>query len=254
MQTAIDIRELSFSYKDAFHKGKSVLKKITISVEQGDTVGFLGANGAGKTTAIKILLGLLKPESGEVTILGEQAGSLAIRRKIGYLPERPCYYGYLTSEELLRMYAGLFGLDKKTADRRINYLLELVELDKCRKMFLKHYSKGMLHRIGLAQALINSPDILILDEPTSGLDPCGKMSVRRIINGFKNQGKTIFFSSHELSEVELICDKVAIINNGELICYILLREILDSVKSMYKEDIPNKLEKYFLKTITEVSD
>ena len=254
MQAAIDIRELSFSYKDGFRNKKSVLNKLTISVAEGDTVGFLGINGAGKTTAIKILLGLLKQESGEVTILGKQAGSLAIRKKIGYLPEHPCYYWYLTSEELLRMYAGLFRLDKKTTNKRIDYLLELVELNKCRKMLLKHYSKGMLHRIGLAQALINFPDILILDEPTSGLDPCGKMSVRKIINDFKAQGKTIFFSSHELSEVELICDKVAIINSGKLVCYSTLEVILDSIKNTYREDVPNKLERYFLKTITEVNN
>lgn len=251
MGTVIDIQKLDFSYRFGLRTRKTVLKKLTLSVAKADIFGFLGPNGAGKTTAIKILLGLLKPDSGTVSILGEPAGSLEARRKIGYLPEAAYYYWYLTSEEILRMYAGLFGLDKDTTDRRIDDLLKLVDLDKDRNTLLKYYSKGMLHRVGLAQALINDPEVLILDEPTSGLDPLGRMKVRQIIKDLAGQGKTIFFSSHELSEVELICNKVAIIMDGRIICHDSLQAILDYIQRTYPEDVPNKLERYFLSIIGE---
>lgn len=249
MQTVIDIENLSFSYQVAFKKRIEALKELTLAVAEGDIVGFLGANGAGKTTTIKLLLGLLKPDKGNVFVSGEPAGSLEVRRKIGYLPELAYYYRYLTSEEILRMYGGLFGLSRETIDERIDRLLKLVELDNHRRTPLKYYSKGMLHRIGLAQALINDPQLLIFDEPTSGLDPPGRMKVRQIVKDLKNQGKTIFFSSHELSEVELVCDKVAIIEAGRLISYDTLQAVLQAISQRYGEDIPNKLERYFLDSI-----
>lgn len=251
MQPVINIERLNFSYRVGARTRKPALRELTLSVGKGDIVGFLGANGAGKTTAIKILLGLMKPDSGDVSILGKPAGSLEIRRKIGYLPEIAYYYWYLTAEEILRMYAGLFGLDRRLTERRIDELLKLVELDKDRKTLLKYYSKGMLHRVGVAQALINDPEVLILDEPTSGLDPTGRMKVRQIIEDLKIKGKTIFFSSHELSEVELVCDKIAIIDKGRIICFDTLETILSSITQTSEEDIPNKLERYFIKTISE---
>jgi ABC-2 type transport system ATP-binding protein len=162
------------------------------------------------------LLGFVPPTRGTAFLFGIDVRQPIARQRIGYLPEMTYYYKFLTAEELLRFYARIFGIPCREADERIDRLLKLVELEPARKRLIRTYSKGMQQRVGLAQALINDPDLLVLDEPTSGLDPLGRMKVREIIQRLKNEGKTVFFSSHELGEVETVCDRVAIINQGEL--------------------------------------
>jgi ABC-2 type transport system ATP-binding protein len=195
---------------------KIALNRLDLEVKVGEVFGFLGPNGAGKTTTINVLLGFVPPTGGGASLFGIDVRQPIARQRIGYLPEMTYYYKFLTAEELLRFYARIFGLPRAEADKRINQLLQLVELESARQRPIKSYSKGMQQRVGLAQALINNPDLLILDEPTSGLDPLGRMKVREIIQRLKNEGKTVFFSSHELGEVETVCDRVAIINEGEL--------------------------------------
>ncbi len=207
---------VEFTSREFRQAAKVALGCLDLEVNAGEVFGFLGPNGAGKTTTINVLLGFVPPTSGAAYLFGIDVRQPIARQRIGYLPEMTYYYKFLTAEELLRFYARIFGLSRTEADRRIDRLLKLVELECAGKRPIKSYSKGMQQRVGLAQALINNPDLLILDEPTSGLDPLGRMKVREIIQRLKNEGKTVFFSSHELGEVETVCDRVAIINQGEL--------------------------------------
>ena len=195
---------------------KVALQGLNLAVYPGETFGFLGPNGAGKTTTMNVLLGFVNATSGRAELFGQDVRQPIARQRIGYLPELTYYYKFLTAEELLRFYARIFNIPKNERERRIDDVLKLVELDHARKRQIKTYSKGMQQRAGLAQALINNPDLLILDEPTSGLDPIGRMKVREIIQRLKSEGKTVFFSSHEMGEVETICDRVAILYQGEL--------------------------------------
>jgi ABC-2 type transport system ATP-binding protein len=195
---------------------KVALYGLNLSVFPGEVFGFLGPNGAGKTTTMNVLLGFVQPTSGDASIFGTSVRHPIARQRIGYLPELTYYYKFLSAEELLRFYAKIFRIPKRETEARIDSVLKLVELEHARKRTIKTYSKGMQQRVGLAQALINNPDLLILDEPTSGLDPLGRMKVREIIQRLKQEGKTVFFSSHELGEVETVCDRVAIMSNGEL--------------------------------------
>jgi len=195
---------------------KVALKGLNLAVHPGEVFGFLGPNGAGKTTTMNVLLGFVNATSGNAYLFGQNVRDPIARQRIGYLPELTYYYKFLTAEELLRFYARIFNIPKLERERRIDNVLKLVELDHARKRQIKTYSKGMQQRVGLAQALINNPDLLILDEPTSGLDPIGRLKVRELIQRLKNEGKTVFFSSHELGEVETICDRVAILYEGEL--------------------------------------
>ncbi|MGO8838503.1 MAG: ABC transporter ATP-binding protein [Limisphaerales bacterium] len=207
---------VEFTSREFRQSTKVALLSLDLEVNEGEVFGFLGPNGAGKTTAINVLLGFVPPTRGTAYLFGIDVRQPIARQRIGYLPEMTYYYKFLTAEELLRFYACIFGLSRTETDKRIDQLLKLVELEHARKRPIKSYSKGMQQRVGLAQALINNPDLLILDEPTSGLDPLGRMKVREIIQRLKNEGKTVFFSSHELGEVETVCDRVAIINQGEL--------------------------------------
>src|SRR5580698_10385385 len=195
---------------------KVALAGLDLEVRAGEVFGFLGPNGAGKTTTMNVLLGFVQPTSGAASLFGIDVRQPIARQRIGYLPELTYYYKFLTAEELLRYYATIFGLSRGEMDQRIDRLLKLVELEHARKRPIRSYSKGMQQRVGLAQALINNPDLLVLDEPTSGLDPLGRMKVREIIERLKNEGKTVFFASHELGEVETVCDRVAIVHEGEL--------------------------------------
>ena len=195
---------------------KVALNGLDLEVRAGEVFGFLGPNGAGKTTTMNVLLGFVPPTSGAASLFGIDVRQPIARQRIGYLPELTYYSTILKAGALLRFYAKIFGIPRAEADRRIDELLKLVELEHARKRPIKSYSKGMQQRAGLAQALINNPDLLVLDEPTSGLDPIGRMKVREIIQRLKNEGKTVFFSSHELGEVETVCDRVAIIHQGEL--------------------------------------
>jgi len=195
---------------------KRAVNGLNLSVRSGEVFGFLGPNGAGKTTTMNVLLGFTQASSGDAYLFGTTVREPIARQRIGYLPELTYYYKFLTAEELLRFYARIFKIPRAEADGRIDRVLKLVELEHARSRQIKTYSKGMQQRVGLAQALINNPDLLILDEPTSGLDPIGRMKVREIIQRLKSEGKTVFFSSHELGEVETVCDRVAILHQGEL--------------------------------------
>jgi len=243
MNTIIETRNLTVEYK-AQSRGqpkKRALKGLNLKVHQGEVFGFLGPNGAGKTTTMNVLLGFVNPTAGDAFLFEVNVREPIARQRIGYLPELTYYYKFLTAEELLRFYAKVFRIPRAEADRRIDALLKLVELEHARKRPIKTYSKGMQQRVGLAQALINNPDLLILDEPTSGLDPLGRMKVREIIQRLKNEGRTVLFSSHELGEVETVCDRVAIINEGEL-------KVEGSVSALVEQHNTN-LEQVFLKIV-----
>ena len=209
------IEQLCVVYKSG-SQVKRAVNGLNLSVAPGEVFGFLGPNGAGKTTTMNVLLGFTPATSGDAYLFGTTVREPIARQRIGYLPELTYYYKFLSAEELLRFYARIFRIPRAEAGRRIDAVLKLVELDHARKRQIKTYSKGMQQRVGLAQALINDPDLLILDEPTSGLDPIGRMKVREIIQRLRSEGKTVFFSSHELGEVETVCDRVAILDQGEL--------------------------------------
>ncbi|HEX3718749.1 MAG TPA: ABC transporter ATP-binding protein [Verrucomicrobiae bacterium] len=195
---------------------KVAVKDLTFQVRQGEVFGFLGPNGAGKTTTMNVLLGFTRATRGDAYLFGTNVREPIARQRIGYLPELTYYYKFLNAEELLRLYATIFKIPRKKVEHLVDAALKLVDLEHARKRLIKTYSKGMQQRVGLAQALVNDPDLLILDEPTSGLDPLGRMKVREIIQRLKNEGKTVFFSSHELGEVETVCDRVVILHEGEL--------------------------------------
>lgn len=218
MKPIVEIKDLRVEYRGRGigQPARLAVDGLTLNVHTGEVFGFLGPNGAGKTTTMNVLLGFVNPTAGEASLFGVNVREPIARQRIGYLPELTYYYKFLTAEELLRFYARIFRIPRAETERRIDNLLKLVELEAVRKRTIKTYSKGMQQRIGLAQALINNPDLLILDEPTSGLDPVGRMKVREIIQRLKNDGKTVFFSSHELGEVETICDRVAILHQGKL--------------------------------------
>ena len=218
MNSVVELKNLCVTYRarSSRQPAKQAVKDLSLRVGAGEVFGFLGPNGAGKTTTMNVLLGFVSATGGEARLFDVNVRDPIARQRIGYLPELTYYYKFLTAEELLRFYAQIFSVPTAEAGRRIDALLKLVELEHARKRPIKTYSKGMQQRVGLAQALINNPDLLILDEPTSGLDPLGRMKVREIIQRLKSEGKTVFFSSHELGEVETVCDRVAIIANGEL--------------------------------------
>jgi len=195
----------------------TVLDGLTLSIGQGQIYGFLGPNGSGKTTTLKILLGLMHATTGRVEVLGKPAGNVMVRKRIGFLPESPYFYDYLTAEEFLTFYGHLAGLDRVELNKKVTHLLEIVGLVDARTRQLRKFSKGMLQRVGLAQALIHDPELVILDEPMSGLDPVGRKQVRDLILGLRDQGKTVFFSTHIIPDVEMICDRVGVIAKGKLL-------------------------------------
>jgi len=193
------------------------VRSLTLEVPRGEVFGFLGPNGAGKTTSMRMLLGLAAPSDGRARVLGRPAGDVAIRRKIGFLPEHFSFYDWLTATELLRFHGRLYGMSPADLRRRVPALLDLVGLTDHADKHLRHFSKGMLQRIGLAQALLNDPELIFLDEPTSGLDPVGRRLVRDVIKAQRERGATVFLNSHLLSEVEITCDRVAFIKHGEVL-------------------------------------
>ena len=203
------------------------LKDLNLEVEKGEIFGFLGPNGAGKTTTIKILVGLIKPTAGKAWVMNQPAGSVLAREKLGFLPEQPYFYDYLTGEEFLNFCSQFFPFTEGERKKRINYLMELVGLERARDLALRKYSKGMLQRIGLAQALLNDPKLVILDEPLTGLDPIGRKEMRDIIAQLGEENKTVFFSTHILSDVEVICDRVGIIHQGKLLGVGLLEDLYE---------------------------
>jgi ABC-2 type transport system ATP-binding protein len=218
VNTVLEIKDLrvEFPSRELGERTKLAVDGLNLTVQSGEVFGFLGPNGAGKTTTMNVLLGFVNATSGSASIFGVDVRQPIARQRIGYLPELTYYYKFLSTEELLRFYARIFRIAPAERERRIDAVLKLVDLEAARKRLIKTHSKGMQQRVGLAQALINDPDLLILDEPTSGLDPLGRMKVRQIIQRLKDQGKTVFFSSHELGEVETVCDRVAILHEGRL--------------------------------------
>lgn len=225
---AIDVRDLTKSFRTGHLRAvyRPALKGLTFSVARGETFGYLGPNGSGKTTTLKILIGLLFPDRGSATILGHPLASRAWRYKVGYQPEHPYFYDYLTPTEYLDYAGRLFGMERGAREARIAELLKLVNLEAAADVPLRRFSKGMTQRLGLAQALINDPELVILDEPMSGLDPLGRRLVRRIIMDLKAAGKTVLFSTHILGDAESLCDRVALIRGGELLKAGALDEIL----------------------------
>ncbi len=218
---------------------------LSLSVRPGEILGFLGANGAGKTTTIKMLLGFFRPDAGRLSVWGEDPAEPAARRRIGYMPETAYYYPYLTVRELLRFYGGLCGMAPAAIRASSERLIERVGLSEAGDRLLRHYSKGMLQRAGIAQALLHDPELLILDEPFTGLDPLARIQFRDLILGLRQQGKTIFFSSHELSEAELICDRVAILKAGALVWSGSMSEVAG--------DGQQNLERIFLRMLGETT-
>jgi ABC-2 type transport system ATP-binding protein len=224
----IEIENLTKDFRIGFWKSRPVraLDNLTLSVGRGEAFGFLGPNGAGKTTTLKLLMALLRPTSGSARVLGEPSTSVAMHRRIGYLPENPYFYDYLSAEEFLTYMGRLFEIPHADLCRRVQSLLAKVGLVGARKLQLRKFSKGMIQRIGIAQALINDPELVFLDEPMSGLDPLGRRQVRQVIGSLRAQGVTVFFSSHILPDVEALCDRVAIMNGGRLQAVGALQEIL----------------------------
>jgi ABC-2 type transport system ATP-binding protein len=229
MESAIKIEGLTKEYLNKT-TGQMVraVDDLHLEVYRGEIFGFLGPNGAGKTTTIKMLLGLIFPTKGDAWIFGKPIGDVSVKKQIAYLPESPYFYEYLTGRQVLDFYARLFGVPAGERKKKVDALLDMVGLSRDGDKTLRNYSKGMLQRIGIAQALINDPELLFLDEPTSGLDPMARIEIRDLIIRLKQQGKTVFLSSHQLLEVELICDRVSILNRGKLLKAGKLDDLLPS--------------------------
>ncbi len=252
MDYAVEVENLTKVYGSVKRKGNiRALDDLTLKVPYGTVFGLLGPNGAGKTTLIKILLGIVHPTSGSAQLLNTNISKHYIRKNVGFLPENHKFPPYLTGEQVLRYIARLSGFNGRDLDKKISELLSVMKMSKWRKMKIKKYSKGMMQRIGLAQAMINDPKVIFLDEPTDGVDPIGRKEIRDILAELKNKGKTIFLNSHLLSEVELITDKIAILNNGVLVQEGTVAD-LTADKERYKislgsnpSSIPEELKKKF---------
>jgi len=230
LDAVIDIQELTKDYEVGFLKKQKVraLDRLTLQVFRGEIFGFLGPNGAGKTTTLKLLMRLIYPTAGVARILGHSIDDVSTRARIGYLPENPYFYDYLSGRELLLYTAALFGLTKPEARTRADELLAMVGLEPERaNRQLRKYSKGMLQRIGIAQALVNDPEVVFLDEPMSGLDPLGRREVRDLLLALRQQNKTVFFSSHILSDIEALCDRAAVLTRGKLLRCGTMQELTD---------------------------
>jgi len=228
VSAALRTEELTKDYALGFWRKRPyrALDALSISVPAGEVFGFLGPNGAGKTTTLKLLMQLVYPTSGRAEMLGRPVGDLAVKHRIGYLPEHPYFYDYLTAEELLRYFGSLFGFSAAEARARADRLLDEVGIAGERRLQLRKYSKGMLQRLGIAQALLNDPELVIFDEPMSGLDPLGRRDVRSLILGLRDRGCTVFFSSHVLSDAEALCNQVAILARGRLVATGRLTDML----------------------------
>ncbi|MDD3646643.1 MAG: ABC transporter ATP-binding protein [Candidatus Gracilibacteria bacterium] len=234
----LKVKELNKSFK-----GKQILHDVSFDVGEGEMYGFLGPNGAGKTTTMKSILGFIKPDSGSIKVFGGKNFSIKDKKKIGFMPENTYLYKHLTGREFLKFNGGFFGFTKKELDDKTEKLLKKVGLDEAGDKYLKDYSKGMLQRVGLAQAIINDPKLLFLDEPMSGLDPIGRKMVKDLLLELKAKGTTVFFNTHILSDVESICDKVSIIHKGHII-----------VSGKKIKDLDCPLEEFFISKINEFNE
>ena len=218
MPPAIHIEGLTKDYAVGFWRRRPyrALDRLTLSIPSGEVFGFLGPNGAGKTTTLKLLMQLIFPTAGRAEILGRPVGDVGVRRRLGYLPENPSFYDYLTAEELLTYFAQLLDVPGAVRRQRVSALLDRVGIGRERRFQLRKFSKGMIQRVGIAQALLNEPEVIFLDEPMSGLDPVGRHDVRALILELRDQGRTVFFSSHILADAEALCSRVAIVAGGRL--------------------------------------
>ncbi len=226
MNIAIKTENLTKIYKGKKGKEVQALRSLNLEIYEGEVFGFLGPNGAGKSTTIKLLMGLIFPDRGRFFINGIEGSDISYKKFIGYLPENPSFYDYLTGEELLNFVGRNFEMDTATIKKETERLLKLLDLNDARKRPIRSYSKGMVQRLGLAQALIHDPQILILDEPMSGLDPLGRILVKELILELKRKGKTIFMSTHILNDIEALCDRVGIIVKGELKTVVTIDDLL----------------------------
>lgn len=243
----LNVDNLVKDFKTGFiKKNIRVLKGVSFDVSDGEIYGFVGPNGAGKTTTFKTILGFISITDGSIKVMDKPVQDIDVKKNIGYLPENPYFYDYLTGEELLRYMGELHGIDKNILIERISELLQKVNMSHAGKVQLRKYSKGMLQRIGIAQALINDPEFIILDEPMSGLDPLGRREVKDIILEEKRKGKTILLSSHLLADVESLCDRVGIIMHGVVVKTGKIGELLDDIHTDY--------EMYVGKTDTDIKD
>ena len=236
----IDVQDLVVDYGTG-RKTHRAVHGISFTVQPGECVGFIGANGAGKSTTMKALLGFVFPSSGNVRVFGQPAGTVESRRRLGYLPEVALYYPFMKARELLELYGGLQGLTRHELAARIPSLLEEVGLSGLGESLLKNFSKGMQQRLGIAQAIIANPELLIFDELSSGLDPLGRHDLREVLLRLKASGTTIFFSSHELSEVEALCDRVIMINQGRVVTEANVADLMNTES--------RNLEDYFIKLV-----
>ena len=230
--TVLELRSVSKSYRSDFlFRRMPALRDVTFDVAAGETFAYLGHNGAGKTTTIKSLLGLIRVDEGSIRVFDERPGSTAAKSRLGYLPENPYFYDHLTGREFLHLAARLCDMNRADANQRTTQLLQLVKMDHKADVRLRNYSKGMLQRLGLAQALVGDPELIVLDEPMGGLDPVGRYEVRRILEELKSRGKTLFMSSHILADMETLADRAAILSGGEL------RRIVDLHRLARKERV-----------------
>jgi len=253
MDTVLRIEDLHKSFKTGFiPKGKKILNGISLEVKAGEIFGYLGPNGAGKTTTLKCVLGLIFPDKGNIEIFGQSNLSMQAKEKIGFLPENPYFYDYLSATEFLSFYSDLTLAKKEEKKAKIATLLKLVGLEHVASLQLRKFSRGMLQRIGLAQALINDPSLVFLDEPLGGLDPLGRKEIRDVIVRLKGEGKTVFLSSHILQDIEMICDRVAILVEGHIINQGPLQDLISekvkvteiTISGMRPEDLRDLGEHY----------
>jgi ABC-2 type transport system ATP-binding protein len=251
MALALNIENLHKSFPLGFMlKKKKILKGISLSVNEGEIFGYLGPNGAGKTTTIKCILGLIFPDQGKIELFGHSHLSLQAKAQTGFLPENPYFYDHLTASEFLYFYSQLFSIKKNEREEKIKGLLRIVGLEQSADLKLRKFSRGMLQRIGLAQSLLNDPSLVLLDEPLGGLDPIGRKEIRDIIVELKQEGKTVFLSSHILQDIEMICDRVAIIVNGEVVNQGTLKDLI-SEKILFTEIELSGVEEKELKNLGE---
>lgn len=214
-----------------------ILKGISFDVKKGEVFGFIGPNGAGKTTTLKTILGIIEPTTGKVTIFGKSPRDISVQKRIGFMPENTYLYKYLTGDEFLDFSASFYDLDKNFLENRKNWILEKVGLEHARNKRLSTYSKGMLQRIGIAQAILHDPELIFLDEPMSGLDPIGRKMIKDLLVDLKKSGKTLFLNSHILSDVQIICDKFAIIFGGEIIATDEMKNISEPLEDFFMKKI-----------------
>jgi ABC-2 type transport system ATP-binding protein len=252
-EVIVHVEDIVKDFRPGFGlRKKRVLHGITFDVREGEIFGFVGPNGAGKTTMLKILMGLIRPSGGHATILGHDVSETAFRRHVGFQPENTYFYDYLTAREILRFYARLSGVSGSVRESRVDALLEQVGLSHAADARLRTYSKGMLQRVGIAQALVHDPSVVFLDEPMSGLDPIGRKDIRDVILRLRSEGKTVFMNTHILHDVEMVCDRVAIIVKGRIVHHGAIDEFLeeghrevDLVLAGLPAEVPAQLEEDF---------